>query len=47
LTELKITSRTQQRLNFQLDDRHPVGASHHQKLIVVRAGACLALYAAA
>jgi len=35
LTELKITSRTQQRLNFQLDDRHPVGASHHQKLIIV------------
>ena len=35
LTELKITSRTQQRLKFQLDDRHPVGASHHQKLIVV------------
>src|ERR1700682_4147897 len=35
LTELKITSRTQQRLKFQLDDRHPIGASHHQKLIVV------------
>ena len=35
LTELKLTSRMQQRLKFQLDDRHPVGASHHQKLIVV------------
>src|SRR5207237_7995402 len=35
MTELKITSRTQQRLNSQLDDRHPVGASHHQKLIVL------------
>lgn len=35
LTELKLTSRAQQRLKFQLDDRHPVGASHHQKLIVV------------
>ena len=35
LTELKLTSRTQNRLEFQLDDRHPTGASHHQKLIVV------------
>jgi phospholipase D1/2 len=35
LTELRLTSRMQQRLKFQLDDRHPVGASHHQKLIVV------------
>ncbi|MDQ6917707.1 MAG: VTT domain-containing protein [Pseudomonadota bacterium] len=35
LTELKLASRTQRRLNFQLDDRHPTGASHHQKLIVV------------
>ena len=35
LTELRLTSKTQQRLKFQLDDRHPVGASHHQKLIVV------------
>src|SRR2546430_13495303 len=35
LTELRLASRTQRRLNFQLDDRHPVGASHHQKLIVV------------
>ena len=35
LTELRLTSQTQHRLKFQLDDRHPVGASHHQKLIVV------------
>lgn len=35
LTALKLTSRMQQRLKFQLDDRHPVGASHHQKLIVI------------
>jgi phospholipase D1/2 len=35
LTELKLTSRMQQRLKFQLDDRHPIGASHHQKLIVI------------
>jgi phospholipase D1/2 len=35
LTELRLTSQTQHRLKFQMDDRHPVGASHHQKLIVV------------
>jgi phospholipase D1/2 len=35
LTELRLTAQTQHRLNFQLDDRHPVGASHHQKFIVV------------
>ena len=35
LTELRLTSQTQHRLKFQADDRHPVGASHHQKLIVV------------
>ena len=35
LTELRLASRTQRRLSFQLDDRHPAGASHHQKLIVV------------
>jgi phospholipase D1/2 len=35
LTELKLASRTQRRLDFQLDDRHPAGASHHQKFIVV------------
>ena len=35
LTELRLASRTQRRLDFQLDDRHPAGASHHQKFIVV------------
>jgi len=27
--------RTHRRLHFRLDDRHPVGASHHQKIVVV------------
>ncbi|MFL6714916.1 MAG: VTT domain-containing protein [Burkholderiaceae bacterium] len=27
--------RRQRRLMFQMDDRHPVGASHHQKIVVV------------
>lgn len=27
--------RTHRRLHFHLDDRHPLGASHHQKLVVV------------
>jgi len=31
----KFDWRTHRRLAFQLDDRHPVGASHHQKIIVV------------
>src|SRR5437660_2762812 len=35
LTELRLASRTQRRLDFQLDDRHPAGAAHHQKFIVV------------
>jgi len=26
---------THERVHFRLDDRHPVGASHHQKLVVV------------
>jgi phospholipase D1/2 len=26
---------THRRLHFRLDDRHPVGASHHQKIVVV------------
>ena len=26
---------THERVHFELDDRHPVGASHHQKLVVV------------
>ena len=31
----KFDWRTHRRLSFRLDDRHPVGASHHQKIIVV------------
>ena len=31
----KLDWRTHRRLAFRLDDRHPVGASHHQKVIVV------------
>jgi len=27
--------RTHRRLHFRLDDRHPLGASHHQKIVVV------------
>jgi phosphatidylserine/phosphatidylglycerophosphate/cardiolipin synthase-like enzyme/uncharacterized membrane protein YdjX (TVP38/TMEM64 family) len=31
----KLGWRTHRRLEFQLDDRHPLGASHHQKVVVV------------
>jgi phospholipase D1/2 len=31
----KLDARTHRRLTFRLDARHPVGASHHQKVIVV------------
>ena len=31
----KLNGRTHRRLAFRLDDKHPVGASHHQKIIVV------------
>ena len=31
----KLDWRTHRRLSFRLDDKHPVGASHHQKVIVV------------
>jgi phosphatidylserine/phosphatidylglycerophosphate/cardiolipin synthase-like enzyme/uncharacterized membrane protein YdjX (TVP38/TMEM64 family) len=31
----KLDWRTHRRLSFRLDDRHPAGASHHQKVIVV------------
>jgi phospholipase D1/2 len=27
--------RTHRRLRFQLDDRHPIGGSHHQKIVVI------------
>lgn len=31
----KLDWRTHSRLNFRLDDRHPLGASHHQKVVLV------------
>jgi phospholipase D1/2 len=31
----KLDWRTHRRLSFRLDDRHPLGASHHQKVVVV------------
>lgn len=31
----KLDWRTHRRLSFRLDDRHPLGASHHQKIVVV------------
>ncbi|MEW6613310.1 MAG: VTT domain-containing protein [Pseudomonadota bacterium] len=31
----KLDWRTHRRLHFRLDGRHPVGASHHQKVVVV------------
>ena len=31
----KLDWRTHRRLAFRLDDRHPAGASHHQKVVVV------------
>ncbi len=31
----KLGWRTHRRLQFRLDDRHPLGASHHQKVVVV------------
>jgi len=31
----KLDWRTHRRLSFRLDDQHPVGASHHQKIVVV------------
>jgi phosphatidylserine/phosphatidylglycerophosphate/cardiolipin synthase-like enzyme/uncharacterized membrane protein YdjX (TVP38/TMEM64 family) len=31
----KFDWRTHRRLSFRLDDKHPVGASHHQKIVVV------------
>jgi phosphatidylserine/phosphatidylglycerophosphate/cardiolipin synthase-like enzyme/uncharacterized membrane protein YdjX (TVP38/TMEM64 family) len=31
----KLNGRTHSRLSFRLDDKHPVGASHHQKVVVV------------
>ncbi|MGZ8269225.1 MAG: phospholipase D-like domain-containing protein, partial [Burkholderiales bacterium] len=31
----KLGWRTHRRLDFRLDDKHPLGASHHQKVVVV------------
>jgi phospholipase D1/2 len=31
----KLNWRTHRRLSFRLDDQHPVGASHHQKVVVI------------
>jgi phosphatidylserine/phosphatidylglycerophosphate/cardiolipin synthase-like enzyme/uncharacterized membrane protein YdjX (TVP38/TMEM64 family) len=31
----KLDWRTHRRLAFRLDDKHPVGASHHQKIVVI------------
>jgi phosphatidylserine/phosphatidylglycerophosphate/cardiolipin synthase-like enzyme/uncharacterized membrane protein YdjX (TVP38/TMEM64 family) len=31
----KLGWQTHRRLHFEMDDRHPVGASHHQKIVVV------------
>jgi phospholipase D1/2 len=31
----KLDWRTHRRLSFRLDDKHPMGASHHQKIVVV------------
>jgi phospholipase D1/2 len=31
----KLNWRTHRRLTFRLDDKHPLGASHHQKVVVV------------
>ncbi|NIQ95097.1 MAG: hypothetical protein GWO11_05185, partial [Desulfuromonadales bacterium] len=32
---VKLGWQTHSRVHFQMDDRHPVGASHHQKIVVV------------
>jgi phospholipase D1/2 len=31
----KLDWRTHRRLSFRLDDKHPLGASHHQKVVVI------------
>lgn len=35
LPQYKLDWRTHRRLKFRLDARHPVGASHHQKVVVI------------
>ncbi|MGH0034673.1 MAG: VTT domain-containing protein [Myxococcota bacterium] len=32
---LRLDMRSHRRVRFRLDDRHPLGASHHQKIVVV------------
>ncbi|NIQ94797.1 MAG: hypothetical protein GWN87_11745, partial [Desulfuromonadales bacterium] len=32
---VKLGWQTHNRVHFRMDDRHPVGASHHQKIVVV------------
>jgi phosphatidylserine/phosphatidylglycerophosphate/cardiolipin synthase-like enzyme/uncharacterized membrane protein YdjX (TVP38/TMEM64 family) len=32
---LRLDRQTHRRVRFRLDDRHPVGASHHQKIVVI------------
>lgn len=33
--QLKLGWETHERIHFWLDDKHPVGASHHQKIVVI------------
>ncbi|HSB97097.1 MAG TPA: hypothetical protein VLC91_11650, partial [Spongiibacteraceae bacterium] len=35
LPTVKLHWRTHRRLHFQLDNKHPTGASHHQKIVVI------------
>lgn len=35
LPVFKLDWRTHRRLRFRLDDQHPIGAAHHQKIVVV------------
>ena len=35
LLTVKLDWRTHRRLHFQLDNKHPTGASHHQKIVVI------------
>lgn len=35
LTQLKLGWASHRRIHFELDDMHPLGASHHQKVVVI------------
>jgi len=35
LARYQLDTRTCQRVHFHMDNRHPVGASHHQKIVVI------------